>query len=109
MFIAEDQFNTALKAGRKLDKSQANAEFIGMALFSEKGTEILKSVYNESKAQFNGHAFHEAASFEQASFSDLLQEMIGRGINIACLDIYKGWVEVDTFEDYRNMWVEVEH
>ncbi len=108
-FLAEDTQNSALKAGRKLDKSHANAEFIGMALLSEKGTELLKSIYNESKAKYNGSAFHEAASFEQASFSDLLQEMIGRGVEIACLDIYKGWVEVDTFEDYRNMWGEVEN
>ena len=109
MFLAEDQFNTALKAGRRLDKSQANAEFIGMAMFSEKGTELLKSIYSESKAQYNGNAFHEAESFDKASFSDLMQEMINRGVHIACLDIYKGWVEVDTFEDYRNMWVEVEN
>ena len=109
MFLAEDQFNTALKAGRKLDKSHANAEFIGMALFSEKGTEILRTTYNESKAAANGGPFHEASTFDLASFSDLLQEMIGRGVKIACLDIYKGWVEVDTFEDYRNMWVEVEN
>jgi phosphoenolpyruvate phosphomutase len=80
-----------------------------MAMFSEKGTEIFKSVYNESKAASNGQPFHEASSFDQASFSDLLQEMIERGIRVECLDIYKGWVEVDTFEDYRNMWVEVEN
>jgi phosphoenolpyruvate phosphomutase len=35
--------------------------------------------------------------------------MIGRGVRVECLDIYKGWVEFDTFEDYRNMWVEVEN
>lgn len=108
MFLPEDNLNAALKAGRKLEQSQANAEFIGMALFSEKGTEILKSVYNESKEKFSGQPFHEAASFKQASFSDLLQELISRDIEVACLDIYKGWVEVDTFEDYRNMWAEVE-
>lgn len=108
MFLAEDNPNSALKVGRKLDKAQANAEFIGMALFSEKGTEVLKSIYSEAKAAANGGAFHEAERFDQASFSDLLQEMIDRGVKVDCLDIYKGWVEVDTFEDYRNMWVEVE-
>lgn len=108
MFLPEDSLNTALKAGRKLEASHANAEFIGMALFSEKGTEQLKSVYNESKSANNGEPFHEAAAFEMASFSDLLQEMIDRGVTVSCLDIYKGWVEVDTFDDYRNMWGEVE-
>jgi hypothetical protein len=29
-------------------------------------------------------------------------------VTVSCLDIYKGWVEVDTFDDYRNMWGEVE-
>jgi phosphoenolpyruvate phosphomutase len=109
LFLPEDNLNAALKAGRRLENSQANAEFIGMALFSEKGVETFKSVYKEAREKFAGQPFHEAETFEKASFSDLLQEMISREIPVACLDIYKGWVEVDTFEDYRNMWAEVEN
>ena len=108
LFIPDDTLNTALKAGRKLAKSETNAEFIGMAMFSEEGIEMFKKIYGEAKAQYNGNPFHEAETFGKASFSDMLQELIDRGVKVACLDIYKGWVEVDTFEDYRNMWVEVE-
>lgn len=107
-FLPDDFLNSAVRIGRHLEPSQANAEFIGMALFSEKGMEAFKSVYSEAKENFAGKPFHEAENFEKASFSDLMQEAINKGVNVACLDIYKGWVEVDTFEDYRNMWAEVE-
>ncbi|MBK9216868.1 MAG: isocitrate lyase/phosphoenolpyruvate mutase family protein [Chloracidobacterium sp.] len=109
LFLPDDSLNTALKAGRKLDKSHANAEFIGMALFSEEGIEQFKAAYHDAKARNAEGAFHEAETFDKASFSDMLQELIDRGIAISCLDIYKGWAEVDTFDDYRNMWVEVEN
>ncbi len=109
LFLPDDSLNTALKAGRKLDKSQANAEFIGMALFSEEGIEQFKAAYHDAKARDAEGAFHEAESFDKASFSDMLQELIDRGLAVSCLDIYKGWAEVDTFDDYRNMWVEVEN
>lgn len=105
-FLPDDRLNQAVKIGRKLN--QANAEFIGMALFSEKGIEKFKSTYEQAKIKYQGKPFYEAETFEQASFSDILQEMLEQGVEIACLDIYKGWVEVDTFEDYRNMWAEVE-
>lgn len=109
LFLPDDSLNTALKAGRKLDKLQANAEFIGMALFSEEGIEQFKAAYHDAKARNAEGAFHEAESFDKASFSDMLQELIDRGLAVSCLDIYKGWAEVDTFDDYRNMWVEVEN
>lgn len=105
-FLPHDTLNSALKIGRDLD--QANAEFIGMAMFSEKGTEVLKRVYHDARARFNGQPFHEAPNFERASLSDIFQEMLTRDIEIACLDIYKGWMEVDTFDDYRKMWAEIE-
>lgn len=108
LFLADEDLNVALRTGRRLGDSSANAEFIGMALFSEKGIEQFKSAYREAEREFAGQPFHEADAFERASFSDLFQELIDRGIPIACLDIYKGWFEVDTFEDYRNMWAEVE-
>ena len=46
--------------------------------------------------------FHEAESLSRAAFTDLLQELIDRGHTVTCVDVYKGWMEVDTFEDYRR-------
>ncbi len=106
-FIPDDSLNVALKAGRKLPKDEANAEFIGMAMFSEEGIEKFKAAYYDAKTKHESGPFHEGETFDKASFSDIFQELIDRGITVSCVDIYKGWVEVDTFDDYRNMWVEV--
>mgnify|MGYP001555086065 CR=1 FL=1 len=48
--------------------------------------------------------FHEAASLRGATFPDLLQELIDRGQEVHAIDVYKGWLEIDTFEDYRRAW-----
>jgi phosphoenolpyruvate phosphomutase len=37
----------------------------------------------------------------------MLQEIIDCGGTVACVDIYKGWLEIDTFEDYRRAWAKV--
>ena len=34
----------------------------------------------------------------------MLREMIDRGEELTSVDVYKGWCEVDTFEDYRRAW-----
>jgi len=39
--------------------------------------------------------------------TDLLQEMIDRGHEVSCIDVYKGWMEIDTFDDYRRAWAEL--
>ena len=51
--------------------------------------------------------FHEAESLSRAALTDLLQELIDRGHRVTCVDVYKGWMEVDTFEDYRRAWSEI--
>ena len=34
----------------------------------------------------------------------MLQELIDRGHDVQAVDVYKGWLEIDTFEDYRRAW-----
>ena len=31
---------------------------------------------------------------------DLVQELLDQGLPVTAVDIYKGWMEVDTYEDY---------
>ena len=37
----------------------------------------------------------------------LLEELVERGETVACVDVYKGWLEVDTFEDYQRAWAAI--
>lgn len=106
-FVPSENGNLVLKMGRRIE-DEAHAEFIGMALFSARGAEALRRVYRQARGRSSGRAFHEAESFERASFADIIQELIDGGHKVACIDIYKGWMEVDTFEDYRRMWAEIE-
>jgi phosphoenolpyruvate phosphomutase len=90
--------------GHHLDPRQANGEFAGMALFSKRGAEIFRRTYREL-AQRNGHRpFHNAPDLERAQFTDLIQELIDRGVRVNAVPILGGWMDIDTFEDYQKAW-----
>jgi len=74
---------------------------------SERGAEIVKETYKQIIERYNGKRFQEAESVEKAAFTDLVQEMIEAGHKVGCVDIYKGWMEIDTFDDYRRAWAEL--
>jgi phosphoenolpyruvate phosphomutase len=75
-----------------------------MAMFSAKGTELVRQAYHRVVGNHCGRPFHEAPSLEQASLTDIIQEIIEHGQEVYAVNIYKGWMEVDTFEDYQRAW-----
>ncbi|MDP3979962.1 MAG: isocitrate lyase/phosphoenolpyruvate mutase family protein [Chlamydiota bacterium] len=95
------------KIGEKLDKSDAHGEFIGLASLSDKAIGILHKTYHALSTSSTG-SFHEADSFKKASFADMVQELINHGYPAQAIDIYKGWMEIDTFEDYKRAWAQVD-
>jgi phosphoenolpyruvate phosphomutase len=84
-----------------------HGEFIGMAMFSEKGTQALKACYRDSQERYKASGFHEAASVSKASFTDLIQELIDQGQRVDAVPIFKGWMEVDSFEEYQKAWAKI--
>jgi phosphoenolpyruvate phosphomutase len=105
-FVPPDGPNRLVKIGQHLEPERAHGEFIGLAMLSERGTEQFRSVY-KSVAQNSAAPFHEAPSLTKASLTDMLQELVDRGHDVSCLTIYKGWMEVDTFEDYQQAWADL--
>lgn len=87
------------KIGKKIDKDDADFEFIGIAYFSEKGAEILKKVYDDCRRRNTGNNFHETESFNQAGVTDIIQEVIDRGFTVNALKVYKGWIEIHNKKD----------
>lgn len=81
---------------------QANAEFIGMVKVSKVGSSVLKEVFSQVKEAFDGKPFQTAKTFQQAYLTDMLQELVDRGIRVDCLAIKGGWIEIDTPEDYEQ-------
>ena len=106
-FVMPEGEHQVLKIGQHLPHEQAHGEFIGMAMCSEKGTQVLRDCYRTSQAQYTSSGFHEAGSFHKASFTDLVQELIDRGQRVGAVPIFKGWMEVDSFEEYQKAWARV--
>lgn len=88
----ESKNNEILEIGSNV--LEATHEFVGMILFSKKGIKLFKKCFNE---------LVEKDRFETGELNDLIQYMINKGIKINCLEIHKGWTEVQTFEDYKRV------
>ena len=84
--------------------ADAHGEFIGMALFSADGARQLRETYHRLQVEPRPAG---QPSLERAALTDLLHEMAAADIAIDVVDIYKGWMEVDTFEDYRRAWAQI--
>jgi phosphoenolpyruvate phosphomutase len=103
-FLPSTTDTTVAGIGQQLPPEGAHGEFIGVAMFSATGTELLRQAYHRAAATHRGGPFHEASSLEHASLTDIIQELIAHGQDVYAVSIYKGWMEVDTFEDYRRAW-----
>ncbi|MGE0192489.1 MAG: isocitrate lyase/phosphoenolpyruvate mutase family protein [Planctomycetota bacterium] len=90
------------------DLPGANGEWIGMMMVSAEGAKTLVSTYEDLVKKGAGKPLHQAKTLEEAALTDLLQELVVRGASIRVVDTYKGWMEIDTFEDYRRAWSQVD-
>ncbi len=81
---------------------KAHGEFIGLAKFSPRGAEVLKSSYEQAVVKYGKRRFHNAPSVEKACFGDMIQELINKGHIVHSVDIQGGWDEIDTIEDLER-------
>ena len=65
-----------------------------------RGRATLRDVHAELTAQ-------RAEGLERSSITHILQALIDRGHPVVAVDIHKGWMEIDSFDDYRRAWAEV--
>jgi len=105
-FLADAQPVSVTGIGTLLDPATATAEFIGMAKLSARGCQILGEVYRALRERTETSPIHESATLKTAKLTDLLHEVIARGHAVASVGIYQGWLEVDTFDDYRRAWAQ---
>jgi len=78
-------------------------EFIGMMKMTPKGREQFWGVFDDVNTKLAmDEPFQSATAWRRAYITDLLQEMVDRGIHIHCSLIQGGWLEIDTTEDYHT-------
>ena len=108
MTIPSKETETINAIGVGLPETDLTSEFIGLAKLSANACLILSEVYKNIYCQDQNKEFHSANSIQKASFVDFIQELINRGEKVTALEIWRSWIDIDTFEDYRNSWKLIE-
>jgi phosphoenolpyruvate phosphomutase len=108
--LSSEELPSVKKIGQRLPHGEAHAEFVGIVMLTDKGARKLLEGYQRALETGAGKAFHEAADPKRASVTDLLQVLIDAGepgLEVKAVETFKGWMEVDTFEDYQRAWAAV--
>lgn len=104
--LGEDWRDELVLIGQRIAPEAATGEFIGLAALSARGVELARQTHARAVAA-GAAPFHEAASVGDAAFTDLLQTLVAAGHPVTCVSTWKGWLEIDTFEDYQRAWAEI--
>jgi phosphoenolpyruvate phosphomutase len=99
-FVAPEGGSRVLRIGPEVHADEAHGEFIGLAMFSATGAQALRTVHQEL---VDGRA----EGLERASLTHILQAMINRQHSVVAVEIHKGWMEIDTIDDYRRACAEI--
>jgi L-glutamine-phosphate cytidylyltransferase len=86
---------------RDISPDAAHGEYIGVAKFSERGAELLRTHYHRVCREYDGVPFQGAASVQKAYLIQLFQEMVEQGVDIHKIDVAGGYYELDTTQDYE--------
>jgi L-glutamine-phosphate cytidylyltransferase len=78
-------------------------QYIGLVRFQGEGVVALSQTYHGLAAEYWGKPWRHASRFESAFMTDLLQELIDRGIDVRAVPFERGWLEFDTREDYERV------
>ena len=106
-YVTPEEANRIIKIGHNIPHDQAHGEFIGLMMLSSEGTEQFKQSYRQAQKNSSTEGFHESADLKHAALTDLIQELINQGRAVQSVQTYKGWLDVDSFEDYQKAWAEI--
>lgn len=86
-----------------LNKSDIQAQYIGLMKFQKNATKHIKKFYSDMKKQSkNGtNPLNSKIPFERSYFTDLLNGLINKGFKLKATPIEGGWLELDTVKDYE--------
>lgn len=94
-----------LEVGKHVSPEQSPlGEYIGLAKFSARGGELLKEIFHDVRSKVgDDEPFQAAKLFRKAYQTDLIEEMIQRGVHVEAVPIDGGWREIDTVEDLARV------
>lgn len=85
------------------DSSRIDARYVGMIRFSSNGINKLVEVYDSMLIEHRNKSEQGEGTrtLKNAYMTDLLQELINRGIEVNYITTRHGWLEFDSVEDYE--------
>ena len=87
------------------DLEGANGEWIGMLMLSPGGRRSAsRTLYDELAKAQGDRPLHQAQNLRRGGAHRLPAGLVDDGLAVRTIDTYKGWMEIDTFEDYRRAW-----
>ena len=104
--LVEVKDGSILRMGRGIPYDSACGEFIGLAALSAKGSRKVRNLFDELKHK-PGKINLGGKNLAKASLTDLFNALIEKGEKVTPVEIFGGWFEIDTFEDYRKSWTMV--
>lgn len=102
-YLAGEGSSPVVRIGHDLPREDCDGEFVGLMMLSPEGVRALRAAYQEARDNPDA-PLHEAPGLRQAKLTDLIQKLIDNGTEVHAVDVYKGWTEIDTFEDYQRAW-----
>ncbi len=88
--IDTNRKNIVKKIGKKIPEEEGSCEFVGIAMLSRKGMQLLMDEYR---------IFGPARTL---SFADFIQHLVDKNHEVRMYEVAGGWMEIHTFEDYKN-------
>lgn len=102
-YLPGQQPSKVRRIGHALPREECDGEFIGLSMFSPAGCEALREAYRKACEGDPEAPFYEAPNLREGKLTDLLQALVEAGQPVHAVDVYKGWMEVDTLEDYERV------
>jgi len=95
--------NNLIKILGKPDEDPENidARYVGLIKFSSNGIKKFISVYDEILSNESDDKWRYSKNFNNAYMTDMIQEMIDRGVPVKAVPVHNGWLEFDTVSDYE--------
>lgn len=94
--------NILKKAGKHLNATESNGEFIGLLKLNSRGCEIFKKYFSLASKKFKNKPFYNAKVFKKAYLTDFFNYLIHNNVKINCVKINNNWMEIDTVQDYKK-------
>jgi len=100
--------NRITAIGKHLDGTSQDdewcGEFLGLWKMTEAGWRLFREVFDDVNAKLaETDPFQRAKEWRKSYITDLAQEIVDRGHTVNAAVISKGWVELDTQQDYERL------